>query len=88
MGKKKTSFKKVIYIILLVVLALAFVAALTFGAIGVFATSLTEEIEVWYASKFEKDLVLLKTAIITLIVSSILLVFTLSFKDFKKKFID
>ena len=88
MKRKKSNVKNVLYIILLVILTIAFVASIAFGSIAAFATSIKEEIEVWYASTFNKDIALFKTSIILLIVSSILLIITLSFKDFKKKFID
>ena len=88
MKNKKSNVKKVLYIILLVVLGILFVSSLTFGAIGAFTTTLTEEIEVWFASKLKKDVTLLKDSIKWLLISSVLLVLTLSFKDFKKKFID
>ena len=88
MKSKKKNIKKVLYIILLVVLGLAFVASLTFGSIATFATTTAEEIESWYASTFEKNIILFETSIKTLIVSAALLILTLSFNDFKKKFID
>lgn len=88
MKRKKINVKKVLYIVLVVVLALIFVASLTFGSIAAFATNIREEIEVWYASKYEKEISLLSTSIKWLIASAALLTLTLSFKDFKKKYID
>ena len=70
------------------VLGLIFVSSLTFGAIAAFTGETRESIEVWYAGKFEKDISLLKQSIIWLLVSSSLLVFTLSFKDFKNKYLN
>lgn len=87
MNKKKVNIKKVLYIVLLVVLSIIFVSSLTFGAIAAF-TTLTEEIEVWFASNLKRNVSLLKDSVKWLIISSILLVLTLSFKDFKKKYID
>lgn len=88
MKKRKINIKKVLYITLIVILALVFTASLTFGAIGAFATNVREEIEVWYVGKYEKEISLLSTSIKWLIISSIALILTLSFKDFKKKYID
>ena len=86
--KKKVNIKKVAFITLLVLLDVAFVAALTFGAISAFATDTAVNIEKWYFSTFDKELTLFKTSIVTLIVTAVLLVFTLTFEDFKKKFIE
>ncbi len=88
MESRKTTLKKVLYIILLVILGILFVSSITFGVIGAFTTTLTEEIEVWFASKLKKEIVLLKNSIKWLLISSALLILTLSFKDFKKKYID
>ena len=88
MKSKKTNIKKVFYIILLVILGIIFVASLTFGTIAAFTNDVRESIEVWYESEFEKGISLLKQSIIWLIISSALLIFTLSFKDFKNKYID
>ena len=88
MKKRKINVKKVLYITLIVILALVFTASLTFGAIGAFTTNVREEIEVWYAGKYEEELSLLSTSIKWLVISSALLILTLSFKDFKKKYID
>lgn len=88
MKKKKVNIKKILYITLIVVLSLVLVASLTFGSIAAFTETLKEDIEIWYFNKFEKEISLLKTSIIWLLVSSLSLVLTLSFDDFKKKFID
>lgn len=88
MKKRKLNIKKVIYITLIVLLSIVFVASLTFGAIGAFTTSVRDEIEVWYMGKYEKEISLLSTSIKWLLISAVLLVLTLSFKDFKKKYID
>ena len=88
MKNKKEIIKKVLYIALLSILGLIFVASLTGGAIGAFTTNLSEDIEVWFTEKLEKEFVLLKTSIKYLLISSVLLILTLSFKDFKKKYID
>ena len=88
MKSKKVNIKKILYIIFLSVLALLFIASLTFGAIGAFTTNAKEAIEEWILSKFNKDWALLKTSIIILSLSSIGLILTLSFADFKKKYID
>lgn len=88
MKKRKINVKKVLYIALIVILALVFTASLTFGAIGAFTTNVKDEIEVWYAGKYEKEISLLSTSIKWLLISSIALIFTLSFKDFKKKYMD
>ena len=85
---KKINYKKIIYITVLVVLGIIFVGALTFGSIAAFAGETRESIEVWYAGKFEKEISLLKQSIIWLLVSSSLLVFILSFKDFKNKYLN
>jgi energy-coupling factor transporter transmembrane protein EcfT len=88
MKSKKANVKKILYIVLIVVLALIFVASLTFGAIAAFTNDTKESIEVWYSTKYEKDFSLLKQSIIWLIISATLLTITLSFKDFKAKYID
>lgn len=88
MKSKKSNVKKVLYIILLVILGIIFVSSLTFGAIGAFTTTVKEDIEVWFASSLKTNVSLLKDSIKWLIISSVLLILTLSFKDFKKKFID
>ena len=85
---KKQKAKKILYIILVTILATLLVASLVFGSIGAFTTTAKESIETWYFSTFKKEISLLKSSIITLLVSSILLTITLSFDDFKKKFID
>ena len=87
MKNKKINIKKVLYITLLVVLTLVFVASLTFGALAAFTTTVREDIEIWYASKYEKEISLLSTSIKWLLASAALLVLTLSFKDFKKKYL-
>lgn len=86
--KKRILIKKVIYIALLTALSLIFIASLTFGAIGAFTTNLKDEIEIWYYTKNEEELSLLSTSIKWLIISATLLILTLSFKEFKKKYID
>jgi hypothetical protein len=88
MKSKKINVKKILYIALLSVLGLIFVASLTFGVIAAFTNDARESIEVWYNEEFEKEISLLKQSITWLLISATLLVFTLSFKDFKKKFID
>lgn len=88
MKEKKINIKKILYITLIVILSIVFVASLTFGAIAAFANEARESIEVWYSSTFEKDISLLKQSIIWLLVSATLFVFTFSFKEFKKKYID
>lgn len=89
MKSKKVNIKKILYIILLVVLGLLFVASLTFGAIAAFAGDVRDSLEVWFSSKLKKtEFSLLAQSIKWLLVSSVLLIFTLSFKDFKRKFID
>lgn len=88
MKSKKSNIKKVLYIILLVVLGILFVSSLTFGAIGAFTTTAKEEIEIWFATKLKTNVSLLKDSIKWLLISATLLVLTLSFKDFKKKYID
>lgn len=88
MKNKKVNVKKVLYIILVVVLSIALVASLVFGSIAAFTTNAKEAIETWYFDTYEKELSLLKTSVIVLIASSLLLTLTLSFDEFKKKFID
>ena len=89
MKSKKVNIKKILYISLLVVLGLLFVASLTFGALAAFTGEVKDSLEVWFASKLDKtEFSLLSQSIKWLLVSSVLLIFTLSFKDFKKKFID
>ena len=88
MKKKKVNIKKILYITLLTVLGIIFVASLTFGAIAAFTENTRENIEVWYLDKFEENLNLLKKSLVWLFISASLLVLTLSFKDFKKKYID
>lgn len=88
MKSKKTNIKYILYIILIVILATIFVASIVFGVIGSFTNELKEDIEIWYNSKFEKDLSLQKQSIIWLLISATLLTLTLSFKDFKIKYID
>lgn len=88
MKSKKFNIKKTLYVTLLVILAIIFVASLIFGALGAFTQSTKENIEVWYFEKFEKEISLLKHSIKWLLISASLLVFTLSFKDFKNKYID
>lgn len=88
MQSKKINIKRILYITLLVLLGIIFVASLVFGAIGAFTTNASENIEIWYFDKFEKEISLLKQSITWLLISSILLILTLSFKDFKKKYID
>lgn len=65
-----------------------FVGSLVFGIFGAYFPSISEDIVDWYLRVFKKDISLLKTSIILLLISSILLVLTLSFKDFKKKYVD
>lgn len=89
MKSKKVNIKKILYIVLLVVLGLLFVSSLTFGAIAAFTGDTKETLEVWFSSKLKKkEFSLLKQSITWLLVSACLLIFTLSFKDFKKKYID
>ena len=59
MEKKKINIKKIIYILLIVVLAVIFVSSLVFGSIAAFTETLRDNIEVWYTTKFEKDISLL-----------------------------
>lgn len=86
--KKRINIKKVLYISLLAALSIVFIASLTFGAIGAFTNDLKNEIEAWYFTKNEEEISLLNTSIKWLLVSAALLILTLSFKDFKKKYID
>lgn len=88
MKSKKINIKKILYITLLVILGLIFVASLTFGAIAAFSGNVRESIESWYLEKNEKEISLLSQSIKWLLISATLLVFTLSFKDFKKKYVD
>ncbi len=88
MKSKKINIKKILYVTLLVILAIIFVSSITFGALAAFTENTRESIEVWYFEKFEKEISLLKHSIKWLLISAALLVFTLSFKDFKKKYID
>ena len=88
MKLNKINVKKILYIALLSILGLIFVASLAFGIIAAFTTDARESIEVWYSEKMEKEISLLKHSITWLLISATSLVFTLSFKDFKKKFID
>ena len=88
MKSKKINIKKILYIVLIVVLSLVFIASLTFGSIATFANDIKEEIEIWYASKYEEEISLLSKSIKWLIVSATLLALTLSFSDLKKKYID
>lgn len=89
MKSEKANIKKILYIVLLVILATLFVTSLTFGSIAAFTGELNDNIEVWFAEKLKKDdFSLLKQSITWLLVSAVLLIFTLSFKDFKKKYID
>lgn len=88
MKSKKSTVKKVFYIILLVILGIMFTSSLVFGIFGAYFPSISENIVDWYLKVFKKDLSLLKTSIILLLISSSLLVLTLSFKDFKKKYVD
>lgn len=87
MKGKKVNIKKVLYITLLVILTIILVASLVFGTIAAFANTLRANIEVWYSTKFDKEISLLKTSVIWLIISSLLIVLTLLFDDFKKKFL-
>lgn len=87
MKSKKSTVKKVFYIILLVVLGIMLVGSLVFGIFGAYFPSISESIADWYLKVFKKDISLLKTSVILLLVSSSLLILTLSFKDFKKKYI-
>lgn len=88
METKKINIKKIMYIALLVILGILFVASLVSGVISAFIPETRESIEVWYAGKYEKTLNLMKKSITWLLISSALLVLTLSFKDFKNKYID
>ena len=88
MKAKKTTIKKTLYIILLSILGIIFVSSLTFGAIGAFTTNTKESIEVWFSSKLDQNISLLKDSIKWLIISATLLVLSLSFKEFKQKYID
>lgn len=87
MKNKKATVKKVFYIILLVVLGTMLVGSLVFGIFGAYFPSISESIVDWYLKVFKKDISLLKTSVILLLISSSLLILTLSFKDFKKKYI-
>lgn len=88
MKSNKQKAKKIIYIILLTVLAIVFVASLTFGTIAAFFTTAKESIEDWYLASFDKEIALFKVSIIGLISSCILLIFTLSYKDIKRKYLN
>lgn len=88
MKSKKSKVKKVLYIILLCILGLTLGCSLVFGVFGAYFPTISESITDWYLDVFEKEISLLKTSVILLIVSSALLILTLSFKDFKKKYID
>lgn len=88
MKGKKVNIKKILYITFLVVLSIILVASLVFGTIAAFTDTLRTNIEVWYSTKFDKEISLLKTSVIWLIISSLLIVLTLLFDDFKKKFIN
>lgn len=86
--KSKKNIKKILFIILVTILSLIFVTSLAFGIISAFIDGARESVEVWYFDTFEKEINLLKKSMTWMLISSILLVFTLSFKDFKNKYID
>ena len=86
--KSKKNIKKILFIILVVILSIVFAASLAFGIISAFIDGARESVEVWYFDTFEEEINLLKKSMTWLLISSILLVFTLSFKDFKSKYID
>lgn len=88
MKSKKINVKKIIYITLLGILGVLFVASIAFGIIAAFIPEARESIEVWYAEKNEETLNLMKKSITWLLISASALVLTLSFKDFKNKYID
>lgn len=88
MNSKKANVKKILYIVLLILLTTLFISSLTFGAIAAFSPNVRENIEVWFSTKYEKNISLLKASIIWLLISSFLLTLTLSFKEFKIKYID
>ena len=84
----KKKVKKILFITLVTILSIVFVASLAFGIISAFIDGARESVEAWYFDTFEEEINLLKKSMTWLIISSILLVFTLSFKDFKKKYVD
>ena len=86
--KSKKNIKKILFIILVFILSIVFAASLAFGIISAFIDGARESVEVWYFDTFEEEINLLKKSMTWLLISSILLVFTLSFKDFKSKYID
>lgn len=88
MKAKKINIKKILFVTLLVILTIIFTASLTFGSLAAFTEKTRENIEIWYFEKFKKEISLLKQSLKWLLISATLLVFTLSFKDFKKKYID
>ena len=84
----KKKVKKILFITWVTILSIVFVASLAFGIISAFIDGARESVEAWYFDTFEEEINLLKKSMTWLIISSILLVFTLSFKDFKKKYVD
>ena len=88
MTSNKNRVKKIVYVSWLVVLAVIFVSSLSFGVIAAFFNDATTSIETWYLDSFEEEIVLLTKSITWLLISAALLMLTLSFKDFKKTFID
>ena len=88
MTSNKNRVKKIVYVSWLVVLAVIFVSSLSFGVIAAFFNDTTTSIETWYLDSFEEEIVLLTKSITWLLISAALLMLTLSYKDFKKTFID
>jgi hypothetical protein len=88
MKSKKVNIKKIIYISILSILGVIFLASIIFGVIAAFTNNARSSIELWYLDSFKKEISLLKHSITWLLISSALLIFTLSFKEFKNKYID
>ena len=86
MKEKNKRIKKIIFIIAVSILGSGWALLASMAVIGGYFPDLASPIEDFLA--LTGDQTLLKTSILYLLIDSVLLVFTLLFKDFKKKFID
>lgn len=86
MKEKNKKVYKIIFISLISLFGLAWVVLGGMAVIGGYFPTVASPIEDFLA--LTGDQTLLKTSILYLLIDSALLVFTLLFKDFKKKFID
>ncbi len=85
-NKKKVNVKKIISVVLLVLLTLFWLTCIVMAVFGAYFPTIAEPIEDFLELTGDENL--LDTSVLWLVITTVVTVFLLLFKDFKKKYID